>query len=205
VPLRRNSAPSRRLRRAWSPEPSTDRGKGFHNIVGGIGSYVAENLSLRFRLALKPHLAIARRLGAITVGEYASSVFARPSSSCNACRTGVWCSESPGNEGSSMWFRPPGRRRRQSRSDWKMTSVPSDPFRMAQIRYRVPLRIELIGVPRCWSDGSDWSRPFKILAAGLRSIGHRCVPPRYSVGLIWATDLWSCGWELTIPLRPTTL
>jgi hypothetical protein len=58
-------------------------GKGFRNIVGGIGSYVAGNFSLRFRLALKPHLAIARGLGAITVGEYASFVFARPSSSCS--------------------------------------------------------------------------------------------------------------------------
>jgi hypothetical protein len=92
-------------------------GKGLHNIAVGIGPYVAGNSSPKFRLTLKPHRTVARKLGAIIVGEYLSSVFVRPSSSFSSSRIGEWCSESPGRESSSARFRPPGRRRRRSRLD----------------------------------------------------------------------------------------
>jgi hypothetical protein len=45
--------------------------------------------------AMAPHLAVVRGLNATIVGEYASSMLARPSSSFCACRTGEWCSGSP--------------------------------------------------------------------------------------------------------------
>jgi hypothetical protein len=93
------------------------RVKGLHNIAIGIGPCVAENSSPKFRLSLKPHRIVARRLGAITVDKYLSSVFARPSSSLSASRIGEWCSESPGRESPPARFRPPGRRCRRSRSD----------------------------------------------------------------------------------------
>jgi hypothetical protein len=79
-------------------------GKGLHNIVSGIGLYIAGNSSPKSWLALKPYHVITRRLDAITVGEYTSSVFVRPSSSFSASRIKVWCSESPGRKSSPAWF-----------------------------------------------------------------------------------------------------
>jgi hypothetical protein len=58
----------------------------------GVAHEVPRNSSPALRPTAQPHRAVARRLGAITIGEYSSSVFARPCSSCTTSWGKEWCS-----------------------------------------------------------------------------------------------------------------
>jgi hypothetical protein len=114
VPPRGDSSLSRRLRRVWGPEASTYRGVGPPSHSLGIDPRVIWNFSPWIGLTLKPHRTDAGRLGAITIGEYSSSVFARPFSSFSTSRGREWCSEGPDWVCSPARFQTPGRRRRRT-------------------------------------------------------------------------------------------